>query len=237
MLIHRTNLAGLETVAQGLGDWLSKTAFIGGQVLEVYRTDPVAASIRPSREVDCLVSMPGMGFMPEWEKYLQERGFSRHDMASELALEWSCQGVEVRLVPLWSEGAGFENKWLEEGLFHARSFTLESGVNIRVFTPVYFVAAKLEALLHRGWYDLRSSEDFEDLVFLLEARPELPDELGAAFYEVRDYVRGVFGQLLYHPELEEALYGMLPLNSGATRISRIQAKMESMSYSKISSLA
>lgn len=222
------NLAALAHVAQGLGERLTKVAFIGGKVLDVYATQAAKGTVRPSREVDCLVGLPGLGFMPEWEKELKARGFVPVNPCESPIFHWTYQQVRVRLVPTQSQALGFENRWLEEGLFHAESYALPEGQEIRVLPPTYFLAAKLEALRHRGWADLRLSEDFEDLLYLLEVRPELPGEVEAAFYEVRDYIRRSLAQVMRHPQWQEAIYAWLPLNPGKKRLQNLKTCFEAL---------
>jgi predicted nucleotidyltransferase len=50
---------------------------------------------------------------------------------------------------------------------------LPSGVSIRVVSPVYLMATKLEAFGDRGKDDCLSSRDFEDIALLVDSREEL----------------------------------------------------------------
>jgi len=211
----------LQTVASGFGDWIGKVVFIGGAVLEHYLTDPAAPACRPTEDLDCLINAPGQAFVYEWDSYLQKRDFRKLKQEGELAFYWEYQGIRIHLLPPYPEMVGFENRWFEEGLFHARYISLPSGLKVRMFTPVYFLATKLEALRHRGWDNLRLSEDFEDIMLLVAHRPELFDEVSKAFHEVRTSIQGHLQELLAHPELEEGLYNTLPYEAGPEYIAQL----------------
>jgi predicted nucleotidyltransferase len=123
---------------------------------------------------------------------------------------------------------GYQNRWYEEGVFHARPFALPDGQKIRLFHPAYYVAAKLDAFQNRGKENFRSSEDFQDLIFLLENRPELPAEIDRAFHEVRTYIRTQFRRFLAHPDLDEGLYYALPIGAEEDHLHKILTLMRTV---------
>ncbi len=65
------------------------------------------------------------------------------------------------------------NSWYEDGIENKISKTLSDGTEIFVFTPEYYLAAKIEAHNGRGGNDLRQSHDFEDIVYILDNCSEL----------------------------------------------------------------
>lgn len=218
----------LETVAAAFDDWLNQVVFIGGATLGLFASTPGAGTRRPTQDIDCLVNAPGRAFLYEWDQHLPKRGFVKLDPAAQPAFFWRYEGIQVHLLPPYPEMLGFENRWFEEGLFHATYHRLPSGRRIRTFTPVYFLATKLEALCHRGWDDLRSSEDFEDILFLIENRPELSHEIQQAFHEVRSYVQKRLQDLLHHADWEEGLHWALAHEANSARVSRLMESMRSL---------
>ncbi|MNJ50683.1 hypothetical protein D3C77_459660 [compost metagenome] len=70
---------------------------------------------------------------------------------------------------------------------------------------MYFVATKLEAWKGRGRGDALSSRDIEDILNLIDGRPELEDEIESAAVEVRDYISKEIGQLLPDGNFEYAV--------------------------------
>lgn len=86
---------------------------------------------------------------------------------------------------------------------------------MRIFAPVYFLASKLEAFKSRGKNDGRTSKDFEDIVFLLENRSQIWQEMESAEGDVKEYLKNELRAILNNPFVEEwvdshAGYGVIP---------------------------
>jgi hypothetical protein len=111
-------------------------------------------------------------------------------------------------MPTSAEVLGISNRWYVPALQHAEQRTV-GGVSIRVVSAPYFLATKLEAFDGRGEEDYRGSHDLEDLVAVLDGRPELIQEVAAAPRPLRDYLKRRVGQLLDEPSFMEALPGHL----------------------------
>ena len=220
----------LETVATGLGELTSKTIFVGGAVLDLYLTDRAAPEYRPSGDIDCMLHIPALLDMFQWEQLLRERGFEKADSKSGPSCHWKYQGIPLTISPMqWQiELMGYQNRWYEEGVFHARPFSLPNGQMIRLFHPAYYVAAKLDAFQNRGKENFRSSEDFQDLIFLLENRLELPEEIDQAYHEVRTYIRTQFRHFLAYTDLEEGLYYALPIGADEDHLDKILTLMRTV---------
>jgi hypothetical protein len=95
---------------------------------------------------------------------------------------------------------------------------------------VYFVATELAALRSRGLSDIRLSNDLEDIVYVLDNRPELAAEVTAASAAVRSYIATEIRQLLRHPELREAIDCQLPYRSGEERKYIIERRLHSLVF-------
>lgn len=67
-------------------------------------------------------------------------------------------------------------------------YKLDDAVTIRVFTAPYFLATKFSAFHDRG-NDPRTSTDFEDIVYVLDSRLNIVDEIRSAPSNVRDYLK------------------------------------------------
>ena len=84
---------------------------------------------------------------------------------------------------------------------------IEPLTSIRVVTAPYFCATKLEAFRGRGKGDYLASHDLEDLITVVDGRPELLDELRSAPEDVRLYIAGAIGQMLKAPQFIDGLPG------------------------------
>ena len=88
---------------------------------------------------------------------------------------------------------------------------------MRVADAPSFVATKLEAFLDRGGGDYLSSHDLEDVLSVVDGRPELAAELGKAPQELRSFVAQTFARLLGDEGFDNALPGLIVDGSPALR--------------------
>src|SRR5690606_38354180 len=78
--------------------------------------------------------------------------------------------------------------WFEPGFKSLMKYKLDDAVTIRVFTAPYFLATKFSAFHDRG-NDPRTSTDFEDIVYVLDSRLNIVDEIRSAPSNVRVYLK------------------------------------------------
>jgi len=62
-------------------------------------------------------------------------------------------------MPLDAKILGFSNTWYRPAMDHAEEHEVEKDLKIRLVTPVYFCASKLEAFAGRGHNDFHASRD------------------------------------------------------------------------------
>ena len=219
------NLEMLETVALGFGELIKRVVFVGGATLDLYVTDQAAPESRPLGDIDIVVGVSTLAEFHQLTDDLEQKGFKPKSTTNVHAQSWTYEGIPLHIMPMKSEIMGFYNRWYEEGVFHANSMTLPSGMQIRIFPPAYFLAAKIDAFEHRGEADFRMSEDFEDILYLLENRPEISQDVARAFYEVRDYIRKAFRKFLRSAELEEGIYNYLPFSGDGEIVRKLRSIM------------
>jgi hypothetical protein len=97
-------------------------------------------------------------------------------------------------------------------------------------TAPYFCATKIEAFRGRGQGDYLYSHDLEDLISVVDGRPELPEELRSAPYDVRSYIAEAVGQILETTDFIDALPGyLLPDDTSQSRITIVLARLKKIS--------
>jgi hypothetical protein len=69
---------------------------------------------------------------------------------------------------------------------------------------------KLEAFKGRGNGDFLASRDFDDIITLIDGRPELLEEVTSSPADVRGYIASEMRQLLSEPRLMDGLAGAIP---------------------------
>ncbi len=96
---------------------------------------------------------------------------------------------------------------------------LKHGINIKVVTPPYFCATKLEAFANRGKGDFQASHDPEDLITVIDGRAELVEEIFLARGDVRSYVSSQIGLFLNNRRFRDTLPGyLLPDEANRSRL-------------------
>ena len=110
-------------------------------------------------------------------------------------------------MPINEEILGFSNKWYADGYRTAIEYSIDDLHPVKIFTAPYFVASKLEAFQNRGRGDGRTSRDFEDIVFVLENRRSVWQEMKAADEKVRGYLLSQFQTLRDNRHIREWIDG------------------------------
>lgn len=104
---------------------------------------------------------------------------------------------------------GFSNVWYKKAISEANQITLNNDIVIRLISPPYFLATKLEAFKGRGKEDYFASHDLEDIISIIDGRPELIDEVKACDEKIKLFLAEEFSVLLNSQRFREALPGHL----------------------------
>lgn len=209
MRANDPNLPYLRQVAEALGDLRDQVVFVGGAVAGLLVTDPLADSVRATRDVDAVVNASRAVFH-RIEATVAERGFAR-DVSSDVICRWVHKesGVLLDLMPVQPEVLGFSNPWYPYAVETAETVDLGNGITIRLVSAVAFVATKLEAFDSRGGGDFLTSHDLEDVLNIVDGREELGEEMAAAPIELRQAVAATFEPLVKSPDFANVLPGLL----------------------------
>ncbi len=80
---------------------------------------------------------------------------------------------------------------------------IDEKFTVKILSAPYFIATKLEAFKDRGNSDGRSSHDFEDIIYILENRIGIWEEMKSANEPVKEYLRLEFLELFNNPNIFE----------------------------------
>ena len=116
---------------------------------------------------------------------------------------------------------GFSNRWYKEGFANLIQYEIDEHATVNIFSSTYFIASKFEAFKGRGQNDGRTSQDFEDIVFLLDNRASIWEEINAANKNLKEYLKVECSTLLDNPYFEEWLSVHLEFETAAVRVRRI----------------
>lgn len=174
------NLQILELAVERLSGLVEQVVFLGGCATGLLLTDAAAPPIRVTRDVDVIAELASLGEYYRLSAQLRERGF-REDSSPEAPIcHWLAAGIILDVMPTDPGILGFGNVWYQPALKSAESVELPSGASIRMVSALYFLATKLAAFDGRGKGDFVMSHDMEDLVAVLDGRPEIVDEVKGA---------------------------------------------------------
>ncbi len=215
----------LQTIAEGLGDLNSQVVFVGGTTAGFYATNPGAPEARPTVDVDCVVKIASYAKQANLETTLRRLGFQNDRSEGAPVCRWEFRGIKVDIMPVDPSILGFSNRWYENGLQFAIELELPNKNKIRIFTAPYFIASKIEAFESRGNRDMRTSPDFEDMIYVLDNRDEIVDELRTVEGSLRKYVQNFLSTLLDSADSDEGIAASLPYEAGQAGINRIKRIM------------
>lgn len=209
MRANDPNLPHLRRIAEALGDLREQIVFVGGAVAGLLVTDPLAHSVRATRDVDAVINA-GRAMFYRIEQQVAERGFAR-DIDSEVICRWihKASGVVFDLMPVQPDVLGFSNRWYPYAVQSATRLDLDDGMTIRLVSAAAFVATKLEAFASRGCGDFLSSHDLEDVLNIVDGRDELIGEIAAAPADLRQAVAMAFVRLLASQDFANVLPGLV----------------------------
>ncbi len=232
MRTQHPNLAKLELVADALGALREQLVFVGGCAVDLLLTDPAAAPARVTYDVDLVARVEALSGYHALEVQFAQLGFKR-DMAQDAPIcRWRYNNLEVDLMPTEPDILGFANRWYPMAMQTAREVTLPSGATIRLISAPAFLATKFEAFSDRGRGDLLGSHDLEDIVNVVDGRPELVSEIAETASELRQYLAAQCSTLLAMPGFMNALPGMVfPDESLAERVKLLALRLEQIKES------
>ncbi|MFL9484570.1 nucleotidyl transferase AbiEii/AbiGii toxin family protein [Chitinophagaceae bacterium LWZ2-11] len=201
---HLNNILRIKAVHKALGSMRDEVVFVGGATVSLY-ADRIAEEVRPTEDVDILIELWAHKDYAAVEDKLREIGFV-NNLESKIACRYIIQGITVDVMATGEKALGFSNKWYPTGFKNAFDYLIEDEYPVKIFTAPYFIATKLEAFKSPARKDNNNgiySSDFEDIVFVLENRSAIWEELQAAPQDVKNYLKEEFGRLLQKPVFEE----------------------------------
>jgi len=217
------NIRMIQEVAKGLGELRTRVVFVGGATTALYIDDPAAPVPTPSDDVDLVVQIASQKEYAHFETELRAKGFKDPlpdgDVQNSICRK-VYHDIQVDIMPTDEKILGFSNRWYLEGIQNKKSVILPDDTSIDIFNTVYFLATKLEAFLNRDkGFDIRSSQDLEDVIAVLDGCSNIEANLKTATEGVRKFILGELQSLMKDEFLlEEAAHGFL--NAGGDPVKR-----------------
>ena len=224
------NLQLLTEAARLLIPILDELVFVGGCTTALLISDPAVGGVRPTLDVDAISEITSYANYLRFSQGLRDLGFTEDTSEGAPLCRWQHGHVKLDVMPLDEKILGFSNRWYVSAMESAQVHELEPDLRIRVVTAPYFCATKIEAFRGRGKGDYLSSHDLEDLITIVDGRPELTEELRSASDDVRLYIAEAVGQMLETTDFIDALPGyLLPDDASQSRITIVLERLKKIS--------
>ncbi|MCF6260327.1 MAG: hypothetical protein L3J98_09245 [Gammaproteobacteria bacterium] len=227
--MQNPNLEILALAVDRLDQLAEGMVFLGGCATGLLITDSAAPPVRVTRDVDAIVQVVSRVEYYQLSEKLRAQGFTE-DMSEDAPIcRWVAEGVVLDVMPTDPKILGFGHRWFAAAAENAESVKLPSGKNIRMVSAPYFLITKLEAFAGRGGGDYLMSHDIEDIVAVIDGRPEIVNEVEQAETELSQELSGRFAELLRDDRLVEAVSGHMPTDdtsqARATIVLKVMKKL------------
>ena len=204
------NLQILELAVEQLGPLADDMVFLGGCATGLLLTDIAAPPIRITQDVDAITEIASLRDYHRLSGQLRKKGFEEDQRPAAPICRWVAAGIVLDIMPTSPNILGFGNEWYQPALDAASTVELSSGRRIRMVTSPYFLATKLAAFDSRGNGDYVMSHDMEDIIAVLDGRPEIVNEVRHADEALQSHLMARFTALLRDTNFMAALPGHLP---------------------------
>lgn len=198
---HDPNLVTLELAAHALKPLLNELVLVGGSAVGLLITERARPPVRHTIDVDLLTEVAPLANYYNLCEQLKELGFTE---SPDVICRWKKGDLIIDVMPTDGRILGFTNKWYKLAAQSPLKSELPSGAEIQHVSAPLFIATKLESFYDRGKGDYLH-HDIEDIINLVDGRPELIDDLQAAPREVREFVQQEIDDLLAQPTFVEAI--------------------------------
>lgn len=234
--MHRAanpNLEIMEVAAARLGELVNELVFLGGCATGLLLTDPLAPPIRATKDVDVISELASLVEYHRLSARLRKLGFSEDQSEGAPICRWRGGGILLDVMPTHPEILGFGNDWYQPAFAAAEWKALPSGKKIRIVSAPYFLATKLAAFDGRGQGDYMLSHDMEDIVAVLDGRPEIADEVLHCDPGLKAHLQASLAKFLKDDRFVEALPGHMPGDPGSqARVAIIVQRLKAIAGSK-----
>jgi predicted nucleotidyltransferase len=219
----------LITASSLLRPMLGDLVFVGGAVTSLLVTDEGAGLPRATLDVDAIAEIGSYAEYTAFGERLRALGFSEDTSEGAPLCRWVHSGTILDVMPLDERILGFSNRWYRVAMEAATTHQLFRDLEIRVVTAPYFLATKMEAFRGRVRGDFLASHDLEDLIFVIDGRSTIVEEVQAETPLLREHLHTEIAGLLGAPGFIDALPGyLLPDAASQARIGTVLRRLKAV---------
>lgn len=194
------NLHTVAKIAKALKGLKEEMIFVGGAVISLYTDDMAAEEIRPTYDIDLAIHLLNYGEWVSLQEKLNDLGFFPNPNGNAIC-NYLYDKVEVDIMPAENSPIGPSNKWYGIGMKDLWLTEVE-GINIKILSAPCYLATKFEAFNNRG-SDYRTSHDFEDIIYVLDNRTNIVNEIKNSNKLIQEFLISEFTKISTLPSSEE----------------------------------
>ena len=196
------NLAVVAEVAQALQHLKQRVVFVGGAVVSLYTDDPAADEVRPTADIDLTVILAGFG---EWVRLQEELATLSiyPDPYGPTICRYKLKDIPIDIIPAENSLIGPSNRWYKSGFENLQTMSVH-GETIQILSAPCFLATKFEAFKDRG-NDYRTSHDIEDIIYVIDNRTTIVDEIAQSPAEIRQFLQKELKSIFQKGLMDEVL--------------------------------
>jgi len=207
------NMELLTLVVYRLEELCDDVTFVGGCITGLLITDKAAPDVRFTVDVDCIINIVTKLEYHNFSEKLRKKGLKEMSIGNHPICRWDCDGVLIDVMPIDKNVLGFSNRWYPNAQKNSTAKKINDLKSIKIITAPYFLATKLEAFRDRGKQDYLLSHDLEDVISVIDGRPEITDEVAHSESDLKKYLSLEFLSLMSNNQFIQALPGHLNYSS------------------------
>jgi hypothetical protein len=201
----KQNNEALYQAATLLMDLNEQVVYVGGRIVGLLITDLIEDDVRPTYDIDVAFDLGTTGIVAHYllQKKLEDLGFKPEGNIN-------CRYVldDFMIDVMYTDGAlqGINSNWYQAGFDNATEIQIKDK-KIKIFNAVYFIATKLEAFTDRAYKDndYWDCKDLEDIINVINGRPELLTELMNSPKTVIQFISSYLKKLIEDPKWFNAI--------------------------------
>lgn len=217
------NRVATKKIAQALGRLNDRVVYVGGAVVSFYIDDPSADDVRPTKDIDISMEIASLGELESIREELISKGFYQSS-EDHVVCRFRYQDIKVDVMSTKAVGWAPANPWFAPGFNKLVEFELDE-IRIKCLPLPYYLATKFTAFYDRGITDTRTSQDFEDIVYILNYSSDWVEQINASDEIVKHHLTKCFSDILEDATKQEAILGNLFHEDQNTRFNKIIDKL------------
>jgi hypothetical protein len=199
IIINNTVVAEVAIALKELKDQM---IFVGGSVVNLYVDDEAAEEVRQTDDVDVTINLINYNAWVQMQERLAELGFNP-DPKGHSICSYLYKGIPVDIMTSEDDSSGGGNEWYKIGYKNLWNKKVREET-IKILSAPCFLATKFKAFNNRSG-DYRASHDFEDIIYVLNNRTTVIEEIENDHPKIKQFLKEEFNKVYENLSFEEII--------------------------------